>query len=286
MQQISLANEDKFQDHILMKRLIQVGLEQYDVAYDEVKIHVTACGQGRPMVLLPSLGRDGDDFYSIALQLAELGWRVMMPSPRGIGYSKGPASSITLHELARDIAEVIRHANVGPALLAGHAFGNWVARMTATDFPDLVLGVALLAAAQKNFPSCLKVHIDGCMDKELNRSERIHHLRQAFFAEKNDPTVWLEGWHADAAFAQRAASAATPRETWWSAGRAPILDVQAEYDVFAPQESAKALQNELGSRVSIVVVENAGHALIPEQPQRVLELLNAFGNQLHEDLKS
>jgi pimeloyl-ACP methyl ester carboxylesterase len=284
MHPTSLANEDKLLDHIWTKRLLQIGLEQYDVTYDEVTIHVTACGQGRPMVLLPSLGRDGDDFYGIALQLAELGWRVMMPSPRGIGYSKGPVSSTTLHELARDIAEVIRHARVGPALVAGHAFGNWVARMTAADFPELVLGVVLLAAAQKNFPSSLKAHIDGCMDKELNRSERIHHLRQAFFAEKNDPTVWLEGWHADAAFAQRAASAATPRVTWWSAGSAPILDVQAEFDVFAPRESANHLQNELGSRVSIVVVENAGHALIPEQPQRVAEILNVYGKQLHKDL--
>lgn len=257
------------------------GLETYEVAYADVRIHVTACGQGRPLVLLPSLGRDGDDFHAIALQLARQGWRVLMPSPRGIGASTGPTTGTTLHDLARDIAEVIRHAQAGPAVVAGHAFGNWVARMTATDHPELVLGVALLAAAQKNFPRSLRSHIDGSMDTGLTRSERLHHLRQAFFADQNDPSVWLDGWHADAAMAQRAASAVTPEASWWSAGRAPVLDVQAEHDVFAPRESADALKKELGTRVSIVVVAGAGHALLPEQPATVAAILDAFARQLH-----
>jgi pimeloyl-ACP methyl ester carboxylesterase len=257
------------------------GLESYEVTYAEVRIHVMACGKGWPVVLLPSLGRDGDDFHGIALQLAEQGWRVLMPSPRGIGASTGPTAGITLHDLACDIAEVIRHAKAGPALVAGHAFGNWVARMTATDYPELVLGVVLLAAAQKNFPLSLRSHIDGSMDTGLPRNERLHHLRQAFFAGQSDPSVWLDGWYADAAFAQRAASAATPVASWWSAGHAPLLDVQADQDVFAPRETADALQKELGKRVSIVVVAGAGHALLPEQPAQVADVLNAFAHQLH-----
>ena len=49
----------------------------------------------------------------------------------------------TLHDLANDIAAVIRNAgNGGPAVIVGHAFGSWVARMTAVDHPELVRGAA------------------------------------------------------------------------------------------------------------------------------------------------
>ena len=48
-------------------------------------------GQGRVIVLLPSLGRGAADFGPIAERLAGAGYRVLRPQPRGIGQSSGPA---------------------------------------------------------------------------------------------------------------------------------------------------------------------------------------------------
>ena len=48
-------------------------------------------GQGRVIVLLPSLGRGAADFEPIAERLAGAGYRVLRPQPRGIGQSSGPA---------------------------------------------------------------------------------------------------------------------------------------------------------------------------------------------------
>ena len=76
------------------------------------------------------------------------GFRVLRPQPRGIGQSVAPMRDITLHDFARDIAAVIRHYG-GPAVIVGHAYGNWVARMTAVDHPQLVRGVVIAAAASK-----------------------------------------------------------------------------------------------------------------------------------------
>ena len=56
-------------------------------------------------------------------------------------------TKITLHDFARDIAEVVKKLGGGKAVVVGHAFGNWVARMTAADHPDLVRGVVIAAAA-------------------------------------------------------------------------------------------------------------------------------------------
>src|SRR4051812_15767249 len=122
------------------------------VAYDDVRIEVIAEGNGPPVILLPSRGRDSEDFGVVAAGIAKAGFRVLRPQPRGAGGSSGPLKNLTLHDFARDMAEVIAHAGGGPAVIAGHAFGNWVARMTAVDYPQLVRGVVIVAAAAKAYP--------------------------------------------------------------------------------------------------------------------------------------
>src|SRR5215467_14068481 len=94
------------------------------VAYDNVVIDVIAEGKGPLIVLLPSRGRDSEDYDEVAAGLAKDGFRVLRPQPRGMHASKGPLANITLHDLARDIAEVIARENAGPAVIVGHAYGN------------------------------------------------------------------------------------------------------------------------------------------------------------------
>ena len=106
------------------------------VAYDDVRIDVVGEGRGPSVVLLPGRGRDSLDFDDFAAGIAKAGFRVLRPQPRGAGDSHGPMQNLTLHDFARDIAAVIRHDGSGPAVIVGHAFGNWVGRMTATDYPD------------------------------------------------------------------------------------------------------------------------------------------------------
>src|SRR3982074_1067575 len=121
------------------------------VKYDTIEIDVIAEGKGPLIVLLPSRGRDSEDYDEVAEGIAKAGFRVLRPQPRGIGQSVAPMRDITLHDFARDIAALIRHYG-GPAVIVGHAYGNWVARMTAVDHPQLVRGVGIAAAAAKTYP--------------------------------------------------------------------------------------------------------------------------------------
>src|SRR5213076_980158 len=117
--------------------------------HDGVRIEVLAEGVGRPVVLLPSLGRDSYDYDDVAEGLAANGFRVLRPLPRGMGRSTGPMENLTLHDFARDIAAVVEHEGGGPAVLVGHAYGHFVARMTAADRPELVRGVVCAACAAR-----------------------------------------------------------------------------------------------------------------------------------------
>ncbi len=237
-------------------------------------------GAGRPVVLLPSAGRDSLDFDAVAAGLAARGYRVLRPQPRGALGSAGPMSGITLHDLADDIAMVIRHADGGPAVVAGHAFGNWLARMTAADHPSLVCGVALVAAAAKSIPAELSAGVTACGDPATPREERLRLLKKLFFATGHDPAEWLQGWHPAARTCQRAASQATSQAEWWGAGAAPILDLQAALDPFKPVEKRQELRDQLGDRVSVVLIEDASHALISEQSEAVVAALAEWMERL------
>ena len=241
------------------------------VAYGDVRIDVILDGEtplfGPCVVLLPSSARDSEDFDDFARRLAGSGMLVLRPQPRGMCGSTGPMEGLTLHDLARDVAAVIAQKAGGPAHVLGHAFGQWVARTLAADHPALVRSVILAAAAAKRIDPALREALAVCGDPARPRAERLAALRTAFFAPGHDPSPWLDNWHPRAGVAQRAATAQTD---WWHGGTAPILDLQAALDPWRPPETAHALREELGAdRVTVRRIENASHALIPEQPEAV-----------------
>jgi pimeloyl-ACP methyl ester carboxylesterase len=84
------------------------------------------------------------------------------------------------------LPEVITRLGAGRAVLVGHAYGNWVARMTAVDHPQLVRGVVIAAAATKQYAPELTVAVTKAGDPALPDRERLEALRFAFFAPGND----------------------------------------------------------------------------------------------------
>jgi pimeloyl-ACP methyl ester carboxylesterase len=227
------------------------------VTRGDVRLEVLVQGDGPPIVLLPSLGRGAGDFDEIAKSLAEAGYRVLRPQPRGIGASRGPWDGIKLEDLAADIAAVIDSNAGGPAFVVGHAFGNRVARTLATVQPDDVKAVGLVAANVGHNPSPPDVRsaIRLSADVTAPDAARIKAMQFVFFAPGNDASVWLKGWH-------------------------PVLYIQPSHDPLAHVEDAEEYKKALGERVTVVVVPNAAHAVIVEQPKAVSDALIAYARRL------
>ena len=249
------------------------------VPHGTAQIDTIAEGAGPLFVMLPSSARDSEDFDPVAAALAGAGLRVLRPQPRGMGRSRGALNGLTLHDYAADVAAVIRHAGAGPALVFGHAFGQWVARTLAADQPALVRGLVLAAAAAaaRSPPPHLRAELARCADTALPDADRRAALRAAFFAPGHDPSAWLTDWHPESGRSQRAASAATPQADWWEGGSAPILDLQAAQDPWRPRDTQHDFRDEFGAdRVRVVVIPDASHALLPEQPDAVVGAVLAW----------
>jgi pimeloyl-ACP methyl ester carboxylesterase len=241
----------------------------------EVAIEVLAQGHGPRIVLLSSLGRGAADFDPIAERLARAGYRVLRPQPRGIGASRGPMTGIDLHDYAADVAALIAHDGGGAAFVVGHAFGNRVARMLATDRPELVRAVSLIAANVGHAPSppVVREAIKASANPALPDAERLAALQFAFFAPGNDARSWLKGWHPEVLAAQRVAGDRTSREEDFAAGAAPILYLQPDHDPLAHEEDAQEFKRSLGDRVTIMVIRDCSHAAVAEQPQAISDAL-------------
>jgi pimeloyl-ACP methyl ester carboxylesterase len=252
------------------------------VACGDAQIEVLAQGLGRPIVLLPSLGRGAEDFDPIAARLAGASFRVLRPQPRGIGQSRGPMTGIDLHSYAADIAAVIEHDRSGPAFVVGHAFGNRVARMLAVDRPDLVRAVSLVAANVGHAPSppVVREAIKASANPSLPDAERLQALQFAFFAPGNDARGWLAGWHPEVLAAQRIAGDRTSRDADYAAGNVPILYLQPDHDPLAHVEDAHEFKRALGDRVTVTVIQNCSHAAIVEQPDAISDALIAYARAL------
>jgi len=234
----------------------------------------TERGSGPPVVLLASLGRSTADFDSLVEPLLAAGRRVVAIEGHGVGTSPLPPSGADLHDLAKDVASSMEGL-AGPALVVGHAFGNRLARCLATDHPHLVAGLVLLGAGGKVGPDNeAQGALARCFRRDLSERERLEAVATAFFAPGSDPSPWRDGWWPEAARVQSAATQATATDDWWLPP-APIevwAAVGAQ-DRISPPANAQMLVEALGERGHLRIIEGAGHALLPEQPDAVLEVI-------------
>jgi len=238
-------------------------------------------GTGPSVLMIPSLGRPASDFDDLSRRLVAAGFTAVCPDPRGISKSTGPMDGLTLHDLAADTAAVIEALGGKPVIVVGHAFGQRVGRMLAADRPELVRAMAMVAAGGRApMKPGAQEALMGCFRLDRPDAERLADVKFAFFAPGHDPSVWRDGWYPDAAKAQIAATRATPVEGWWNAGSStPLLVIQGLQDTVAPPENGRMMKAELGDRVELLEIDGAGHALLPEQPEKIAAAVIAFARR-------
>jgi hypothetical protein len=160
--------------------------------------------------------------------------------------------------------------------LLGHAFGNLLARMVTTDHPDMVKAVILAAAQGSEVPEDIGKTPFIVGDTFAPEADRIAALRKAFFAPNHDATIWLDGWYPATLKTQRSALKAVSLSDYWTCGHVPLLELISAYDPFKPEPYWHELRNQFPDRVTSVVIDDASHALFPEQSDMVAHAVLAW----------
>ncbi|MBM4198101.1 MAG: alpha/beta hydrolase [Gammaproteobacteria bacterium] len=216
--------------------------------------------------------------------LAHHGRSVLAVDLPGHGRSAGPAlESIEL--LADWIAALLRAAGVQKATVVGHSMGSLIAMECAARYPQLIAKLVLVGTA---FP--MKVSDDllaATRDDEATAQIMVNlwsHAVLAHFPGSPGPGFWVQGvnrrlmqrqkpgvMHVDF----RACNAYTNGLVACAGIKCPVLLVLGKRDVMTPPRLAKEIIKVLIDK-RVVEIEGAGHAIMAEKPDELLDAIRSF----------
>jgi len=246
-----------------------------------IDLHYLRTGGSRPpLVLLHGLTGSGACWTPLARAL-EAEFDVIMPDARGHGHSSAPLNGYRYEDHARDVVGLIQGLGLTALVLLGHSMGGMTAAVVASQIPTALRGVIL---ADPTFLSPQR-------QREVYESNTVELHRQLLSLDRADALAQAQLRHphrrpeivelvTDARMQTRirAFDVLTPPNPEYSrlvgAIHAPILLVIADNGVVS-LATARELQN-LNPRLRIEQIQDAGHGLQYDQPERFEKVVRRF----------
>ncbi|WP_050454878.1 alpha/beta fold hydrolase [Candidatus Burkholderia verschuerenii] len=207
------------------------------------------------------------------------------------GRSDGPART-SIGAFADWVMRVLDAARVTKAIFVGHSMGSLIALDTAARHPERAMGLALLATAVPMTVS--DALLDAAREQEPQAIGMVNQWSHSGIAAKPSapaPGFWLQGMNQRLMERVSALGEARLFHTDFSACnayadaleraaalRCPVCVLAGSRDAMTPPRASRALIDAIGKTgTSLRKVElDAGHALMSEQPDAVLDTLFSF----------
>jgi pimeloyl-ACP methyl ester carboxylesterase len=200
---------------------------------------------------------------------------------RGFGESNGAPGPFRVETFSDDLSALVAALDLDPLVVVGHSMGAAIAQRFAIDRPDAVEGLVLVAPVPASgVPFSPKV--DAMFRATAGSPEHANAWLAALTYEEPTP---------EARTIMRAAAAATPAavalESFDSWSHVDFADEAATIEtptlVLAPAADRPMTPAFTQERVAnviphsrFVVIEEAGHYVPLERPERVAELIERF----------
>jgi pimeloyl-ACP methyl ester carboxylesterase len=107
-------------------------------------MHLREVGEGEPLILLHGWPQNGRVWEPLIPELSKH-FRLLIPDLRGFGRSEAPlGADYSKHALATDILTFMDHEGLQNATVVGHDWGGWIAWLLALEHPERVKRFAAL----------------------------------------------------------------------------------------------------------------------------------------------
>jgi pimeloyl-ACP methyl ester carboxylesterase len=235
-------------------------------------------GHGMPLVALHGAGVDHREIEAaVEAALPNSDTRRIYPDLPGMGRST--AGSLAANEdVVTVLCAFLDGLDAGPVVLIGHSYGGYLARGVADRRPDLVRGLGLIcpvADGSRNVPPHRVVRQDADAYDELPLEQRSGF--DEYFVVRTSATARRYRDHVvpgtklvnEAALGRIFAAWRLDVGTRFTA---PTLIAAGRRDAVAGYADAIDLLDNY-PRSTLAIVENAGHALMHEQPAVLAALL-------------
>jgi len=265
-------------------------------------LHVRVIGTGKPLLLLHGFPDSSLGFRDLCEALAARGFRAIAPDLRGYGLSDKPEGLEAYRSTAvlADLAALARWAGEGPVAVLGHDWGGTLSYCFASEHPELVSQLVVINAAH---PASYARALTRSL--QLLRSWYILFFQLRGIAEWVVTRRWVFGWmmrklvfkkaemsqaRVDAAWREllRPGAARAALSYYRAAVRwplhcsrvitAPTLILWGDKDPALDPRLLDDLPERITS-VTVHHVEDAGHFLHWDEPERVVDELTAFLRQ-------
>ncbi len=253
-----------------------------------VKLHYVEQGAGQPVVLIHGFPLD-HTIWQAQLEALSRDYRVIAPDLRGHGESPASDGVYSMDLLARDVLALLDELGVERAIWVGHSMGGYVTLAALRLAPERILGVALVNTHPfadsderrlARIQSAEVAMANGASDLAFSMMstlfgpnyDRKSATAQAIYELMADTSP--EGVNgAQRGMAERPDSSATLREL-----RVPALLIAGEDDQIVTQEMAQQTA-QLIPNAEFIVIPDAGHLVMVEQPEQTTAALRGFLSQ-------
>jgi pimeloyl-ACP methyl ester carboxylesterase len=262
-----------------------------------VKLHYWIAGKGPAVILLHGYAETSRMWKPIMPLLAER-FTVIAPDLPGIGDSDVPAQGLDMKTAAISIHELAKALGVKSAEVVGHDIGLMVAYAYAAQFPAEVTKLVLMDAflpgvagweAIYNSPQIWHFRFNGPTPEALvagrertyfeyfwndlaaDRNRSIPEAdRQAYTAAYSRPGRMRAGWAYFVSFLQAAADFSELAKTRLTM---PLLTIGGDKSLGEPLAAQGKL---VATDVTTIVLKDAGHWILEEQPEATTSALLKF----------
>jgi pimeloyl-ACP methyl ester carboxylesterase len=273
-----------------------IGFRQQNITTDGATLHVRVGGTGPAVVLLHGFGDTGDMWAPLAAALAK-DHTVVVPDLRGMGLSSHPEGGYDKRTQAADIRTLLRKLDIDRADVVGHDIGTMVAYAYAARYPDKTDRLVVMDAPVPGVPPWEQIvrmpalwHFSfGGPDAErlVKGRERIY-LDRFWNEFAGDPSkideatrvhyakFYARSGAMHSAFAQFLAIPKDTEDNLKSITTKlaiPVLAIGGEKSFGANE--ATVMRN-AASDVTELVIPNAGHWLMEEQPEATVRAVRDF----------
>jgi len=274
-----------------------IDLEARRIELDDVTLNVVFAGpeDGKPVVLLHGYPEFWFAWRGPMRELADAGFRVIVPDQRGYNDSDKPShvEAYRLDRLATDVADLITVLGYSKAYLAGHDFGGLVSWWTLMLYPEKIEKFVIF---NKPHPQAILDYADqgesiswyrtflripklpGYVARLGNWAILSKNLRATSLPEtfpEDEMDHYFSAWDNDGAINSMGAwyranaNLPLPRDV---AIRVPGRLVLAPEDAFSPK-AIGMLSGKFLERGEIVELDGGTHWIIQEKPKLVGQML-------------
>lgn len=111
-----------------------------------VNMYYEVHGEGVPVILIPGTGFSADVWRPHPTEDLQDEHQVITFDLRAVGRSTAPNAVMTVEQMAADVAELIRHLELGPAHIIGHSIGGRIGLALSLNYPGLVRSLVMAAS--------------------------------------------------------------------------------------------------------------------------------------------